>query len=745
MNWNLIILVFGVLINLVLGLFVALRNPKSATHVLFFLLSIDIAAWSVANYIAVSTFDVLVALDWTRIVMALAVPQAILFYFLTSTIPSARILLPKKLIISLVIIGAIVMGACVSPYLFTSLIFVQKSPSPTPGPAMPFFVLVAVGSLIAGVITLWKRLRSATGVLRPQLQIIGLGIVLMFSLIVLFNFVLVVIFNISSYVSASPLYTLPFVLAVAYAIVKHKFLDIRAVIARAVSYSVLMTLFGICYALIFALTSSLLVSPSIDPKFIGISTAAALMMLVTFPLVKRGVEKATDSLFFKGAYNMSEVLYRLTQILARTLRLEDLAHQFLQGVTTELHIDHACVILMNEGRVFTVFTQGYVIPPEVQETDASLISAHGKTHLKDDETDPRVISFCTALDASVVLPLETSQRVIGMLCLGSKLSGNRFSQEELSHFEILASEVAVAIENSLSYEEIKRFNTTLEVEVAHATDDLRQANEKLTELDKLKDEFVSLASHELRTPLTSIRSYLWMALSGKGGSVTDKQKYYLDRAFLSADRLIRLVNDMLNISRIESGRLAVQFSRTDVPRMIREVVAEVQPKIDEQGLMLHIREPEHPLPDIIADTDKMKEVLINFIGNAIKFTPRGGSITVVSQLIGDFVQVSVHDTGLGFEVGESEKLFKKFSTLNSHGHVQSAQYQSTGLGLYISKGIVSLHGGSVAAHSDGVHRGAMFSFTLPVYTPQKREELQRKYVTDGLGIIHSSLEVEKTV
>lgn len=736
---------FGVCINVMLGLFVVLRNPKSATHVLFFLLSLDIAAWSIANYVAVSTTDLLAALYWTRIVMALAVPQAVLFFFLMATIPSRHLSLPNKLMIPLLVMGAIVMGACMSPYLFTSLIFVNNAPSPTPGPAMPLFVLVAVGSLVAGGITLWKRLHTATGVLRPQLQIIGLGIVCMFALILLFNFVLVVMFSISSYVSASPLYTLPFVLAVAYAIVKHKFLDIRAVIARAVSYSILMTLFGICYALIFALTSSLLVSPLVDPKFIGISTLAALTMLVTFPFVKRAVEKATDSLFFKDAYNTSEVLYRLTQILARTLRLEDLAHQFLKGVTTELHIDHACIILMNEGRVFTVFTQGYVIPPEVPEREAAMISTLGNIHLKDDEKDSQIIGFCAALDASVVMPLETSQRVIGILCLGSKLSGDRFSQKELSHFQILASEVAVAIENSLSYEEIRRFNTTLEAEVTHATDDLRQANEKLTQLDKLKDEFVSLASHELRTPLTSIRSYLWMALSGKGGVVPDKQKFYLDRAFSSADRLIRLVNDMLNISRIESGRLAVQFSRTDVPCMIKDVVSEVQPKIDEQGLTLHINTGERPLPDIIADVDKMKEVLINFIGNAIKFTPRGGTITITAVSVGEYVRIMVKDTGLGFDAGESEKLFQKFSTLNARGHVQSAQYQSTGLGLYISKSIVSLHGGEVSALSDGHNKGSTFSFTLPVYTPQKREELQRKYGTDGLGIIHNSVVQEKPV
>lgn len=745
MNWNVLILICGVLANSILGLAVVLRNPTSVTHVLFFLLSADIAAWSVSNYFAVNTTDILLTLYWTRIVMALAVPQAILFFLLLSTLPKPRFTMPIKHLVSIIVLGIVAIVACISPYLFPSLIFVNGTPSPTPGPAMPLFVIVAVGSLIAGVIAWWKRLCTSQGDIRLQLQIIGIGIVSTFALILLFNFILVVVFNISSYISASPLYTLPFVSATAYAIIKHKFLDIRSVIARAVSYSIVMMLFGVSYALLFALTSSLLVSPSVDPQLIGISTLAALVMLVTFPLVKRGVEKATNAIFFKDAYNMSEVLYRLTRILARTLRLEDLAHQFLNGVIHELHIDHACIVLMHEGRVFTVYTEGYEVPPEVPEREAAMISAVGRVHLKDDEKDPQIVGFCTALDASLVLPLETSQRVIGMLCMGTKQSGDRFTQEELSHFEILASEVAVSIENSLSYEEIRRFNTTLEAEVAHATDDLRQANDKLTELDKLKDEFVSLASHELRTPLTSIRSYLWMALSGKGGDVNEKQKYYLDRAFSSADRLIRLVNDMLNISRIESGRLSVQFSRVEIPRIIKEVIAEVQPKIDEQGLLLQMDLHDDRLPDVIADIDKIKEVLINFIGNSIKFTPRGGSITVSALPENDYVRVSVTDTGLGFEGDDAEKLFHKFSTLSGNTQTQAKQFQSTGLGLYISKSIVSMHTGQVRAVSPGRNKGSMFSFTLPNYTPKKREDLQRKYTVEGLGIIHSSLDVQKNI
>lgn len=739
MNWNLLILIFGVLLNNTLGLIVALRNPKSATNTLFFLFSIDIALWSVANYIAISSTDLLTALYWTRIVMALAVPQAILFFLLLSTIPNKQLTLPRWVPIFFGVIGIVAAAASVSPYLFTSIIFVNGSPSPTPGPAMSLFVVVAVGSLVAGVMTLWNRLRRSSGVLRLQLQIIGIGIVCMFVLIFLFNFIFVVVFNISSYVSASPLYTLPFVIATAYAIIKHKFLDIRFIIARAVSYAVVISLFAVVYALLFALTSSFLISPFIDLKFIGVSTAAAIVMLITFPLVKRTIEKATDAVFYKNKYDTSAVLYHVAQIMARTLRLEELAHQLVVSIDREFQTEHACIMIVNHGKIVSMYTDGYDKPPEVHEHTGSYISALGKVRLRDDEKDPQIAAFFTSLDAAIILPLETGQRAIGLLCIGNKRSGELFSDEDISTLEIIASEAAVATENSLSYEEIRRFNVTLEDEVKSATVDLRRANEKLEQLDKLKDEFVSLASHELRTPLTSIRSYLWMALSGTGGSLSEKQKYYLDRSYASTERLIKLVNDMLNISRIESGRLAVQFSRTDVPTLIKDVLAEIQPKIDEQKLICNVQMSNGKLPDIIADSDKIKEVLINLLGNAIKFTPRGGEISIAAYERSDQVEISVTDSGIGFNPTDESRLFMKFSTLRAAHSGGPQLFQSTGLGLYISKSIIAMHGGVMKASSQGEGKGATFSFSLPIYTPSKRESMQKKYSYDGLAIIHSSL------
>lgn len=737
MNVHLSTLIIGIVANIVIGLVVLLRNPKSATHKIFFFLSIDTVLWSIANYIALGTRDILLALYWTRIVMALAVPQAVLFFLLIHTLPYMRIRIHTAFLFAYAGIAIGTSGLCLSPYLFPSAIFVRGAPSPTPGPAMPVFVFVAVGSVIAAIVTLIVRVRHSHGIEKMQLQVVGIGVAVMFLLIVVFNFVLVIFFETSAFVSVSPLYVLPFVGSTAYAIARHKFLDIRFVVARAVSYTILISLFGLVYALVFALTSSLLISPFVDPKFIAVSTVAALVMLLTFPIAKRSIEKMTDSVFYKDRYDSSALLYTITKIMARTLRLEELSRRLLQSINREFQIEHSCVVLINDGKIFTLYSEGYKAPPEVPEHTASYIAAIGKVRLQEEEVDKQIMAFFASVQAAAIFPLETSKRPIGVLCVGHKQSGELLNEEDINTLTIIASEAAIAMENALSFEEIRRFNITLEHEISRATVNLRSANEKLQELDKLKDEFVSLASHELRTPLTSIRSYLWMALSGKGGILSEKQYYYLDRSFTSTNRLIKLVNDMLNISRIESGRVAVQFVRVSLSKLISEVMSEIQPKLEEKGLVFS-RQGVENVPDIIADMDKIKEVLVNLIGNAVKFTPRGGHISLIVSEDSGQVRVTVADTGIGFDPGKSDKLFRKFGTLASASGAPQSPL-STGLGLYICKSIIAMHRGIIQARSEGEGRGASFSFTLPIYTPSLRDELQNKYPTEGLGIIRSSM------
>ena len=738
MNVNTSILYIGISVTFLMGLVVYLRNRKSATNILFFLFNIDIVLWSIANHLAFQTRDILSVLYWTRIVMALAVPQAMIFFLLIHTLPSDKIRLPIRLLVPYVILGISTVVICVGPWLFPSLIYVNNTPSPTPGPAMPLFILVAVGSVIAGIVTLIRKVIAARGIVRMQLQIMIIGIICMFAFILFFNFILVVVFSNSTYVSISSLYTLPFIAATGYAIIKHKFFDIRPILARTVSYTILISGIGISYALLFSLASALFVTNAMDPRFVVISTSAALLMLISFPFLQRVVTKATDSIFYKYFYDPQDVLFTLTEIMARSLRFEDLTHQLLQTLNKQLGITKSCIILFNQDRVFSIVLEGFTSSPEIPE-EAILKIGTNNTMLVREQEQTEGNKLLDELSMEAVIPLVTSQRHIGILCVGEKLSGDVYGKDDLTVLEILAPEAAVAIENSLSYEEIRRFNITLEEEVTQATEDLRHANTKLEQLDKMKDEFVSLASHELRTPLTAIRSYLWMALSGKGGPINEKQEYYLDRAFKSANRLIKLVNDMLNISRIESGRLSLHLERIDVGLLIHDVVAEVKPKIAEGQLHLEISSLQQ-VPAVIADIDKIKEVLINIIGNAIKFTPPNGTISITCHQDPQYVTLAITDTGIGLKKDDIPKLFTKFSTIPNQTMNPGNTFLSTGLGLYLSKSIIEMHSGTLTASSEGEGKGSTFSFNLPIYTEELLKTIQKKYETQGLELIPTQLD-----
>ena len=291
--------------------------------------------------------------------------------------------------------------------------------------------------------------------------------------------------------------------------------------------------------------------------------------------------------------------------------------------------------------------------------------------------------------------------------MGNKLSGDIFTEQDIRLIEILTPEAAIAIQNAKAYEEIRRFNITLQEEVNKATKDLQEANIKLQELDKLKDEFVSLASHELRTPMTAIKGSLSTILDGYTGQINASTKEFLTAAFNENDRLIRLVNNLLNISRIEAGRITFTITKIDLDKLIKEVVKNLQMSATEKNLTLMYKDDN--LPSIImGDEDKVKEILINLIGNALKFTHQGG-VTVSVFEKDNQVTTAVSDTGHGIAKEDQDLLFKKFSQVRGSYAKQSG---GTGLGLYISKKMIEGMKGNIWLESE-VGKGSTFYFSLP--------------------------------
>lgn len=263
------------------------------------------------------------------------------------------------------------------------------------------------------------------------------------------------------------------------------------------------------------------------------------------------------------------------------------------------------------------------------------------------------------------------------------------------------------------------------------------------EVDSLKDDFISVASHELRTPMTAIKSYLWMALNKQDKKIDPKKmRHYLQRSYNATDKLIKLVNDMLNISRIESGRISLNFEKMSLYDLSKEVVESFSHQVQRAEIKIIVMSKNNKF-NIIADSDKIKEVFFNLIGNAIKFTPKNGKITVKFEQNNDFIITSITDTGLGMTPEHINNLFQKFGIIKGTyqtNQVAGINSQGTGLGLYICKQIINLHQGKIWGDSSGPNQGSTFSFSLPSYTFNHLKMYQKQYQhTSNFGIVHSKI------
>ena len=248
---------------------------------------------------------------------------------------------------------------------------------------------------------------------------------------------------------------------------------------------------------------------------------------------------------------------------------------------------------------------------------------------------------------------------------------------------------------------------------------LEKANQELKRVDEMKSEFVSVASHELRTPLATIKNAVQLLLKGKTGEINETQVDFLTMAEKNINRLTNILNDLLDLSRIESGKVGMKFEELDLQGSIHFILSSFRPQADGKSIRLEMVAPEN-LPFVYGNREKVEQILTNLIGNAIKFTPEGGKVVVSAKLesgVRNTVGVSVRDSGIGIPEDQLEKVFEKFHQLESPLHHSTS---GTGLGLAIAKGLVEAHQGQIWVESE-VDKGSTFTFTLPLARGEKRE------------------------
>jgi signal transduction histidine kinase len=248
----------------------------------------------------------------------------------------------------------------------------------------------------------------------------------------------------------------------------------------------------------------------------------------------------------------------------------------------------------------------------------------------------------------------------------------------------------------------------LENKVAERTRELSEANAKLQELDRLKSEFLATMSHELRTPLNSIIGFTGIVLQGFAGGLNEEQKKQLSMVYGSAKHLLGLINDILDLSKIESGKFTLSESQFQIDEVVSEVVQSLSPTTSQKGLKL-VREIPPDMPPITSDRKRLFQILLNLVHNAVKFTEQG-EIRIECLAVNGELEVSVADTGIGIKKENMEMLFESFRQIDG---TSQRRYQGTGLGLYLCKKLVELLGGRIRAESE-YGKGSRFTFVIPV-------------------------------
>ncbi|MFZ3031842.1 MAG: ATP-binding protein [Candidatus Moraniibacteriota bacterium] len=297
--------------------------------------------------------------------------------------------------------------------------------------------------------------------------------------------------------------------------------------------------------------------------------------------------------------------------------------------------------------------------------------------------------------------------VIGLILL---IGSQYFFTKELINLILISVTLLLAIGfGAMLIRSVKQeINRKEELQVL--TQELAQANQELKRLDAAKSEFISIASHQLRTPLTAIKGYISLVLEGSYGKVIPSVQDVLNKVYTVNNRMGQLVEDLLNISRIESGRVQYNFAEASIEPIVADVVDMFALMAKEKKLALKMKLPKKSLPKLSLDVNKIREVISNLIDNALKYTREGG-VTVSVEGEENAVVVRVADTGIGVDPGDAKRLFEKFTRSSE---TMKLDVSGTGLGLYVGKNFVEAHGGLLSIESEGKGKGATFVIRLPL-------------------------------
>ena len=550
-----------------------------------------------------------------------------------------------------------------------------------------------------------------------------------------------------------------FPLTITYAIVRHRLWDVRTIIHRTFVWLLLTIL------LFVPLFVVLLLGTDLWPRMSRLDQAVALTTV--FLLANawlRAAKPKLDHMFQRRDFDQVEVVAAFGQAMVGLVRPDDVARTLLSTLEETLYPETAIVAFRRDGHTLWTEIDAQEVqhgsgPVDVAAFLAALASHCTAVDREQIDTDLSLLSvrdearrYFESTDAQVLTPLVHGGRLLGIIRLGEKRNLQPYSRGDLEFLDRIGAAAAVGLTNAVLFERVDRqrqalsaLTETLEQRVVARTRDLELVNTKLSlandslrDLDRMKSRFFANISHELRTPLTMILAPVEAMLGGEFGHYDAGQREHLGGIRRSAFELLKLVEDLLDLSRLEDCRLRLRLAPTDVGELVGRMVDFARPLARRKDIALDFETPGAVVAEV--DAPKLERVLVNLVSNALKFSDVGGRVHLKLTADEQQVVIAVEDSGIGIESEALENIFNRFWQVDAS---ITRRHGGSGIGLSLARELAELHGGGIEVISEP-GTGSTFTVRLPLRADelpphrierrQQQEPVDEVRRTDDLGL-----------
>jgi signal transduction histidine kinase len=737
------------ILSFFLAFFVIKKKFNSSLGRIWFFIGLSVGAWSLGLWGVIRADNLLEANVYQYLFSIGGILSPIAYFrFIVSLLKLEKE--KGKEIFLIYVIGIILIVLSFFPIFKVGMELVEGTNANywiVPGPLyyiFPFFFLFVIGyAIMLGM----QNFVYQKGFLRSQvLYVLVAGVVVFLGGVTNFFPQITKVYPIGNY------FLIIYLVSMAYVIVRFRLMGIKFIVSRLYVYLIVAVFTYIYFQYILYV------------HILALSSRANLFQLMLFDLFSslvfaiillpflNYIQRSSDILFFRGQ-NPRQLIKDLSIKIGGVIDLMQLVSMLESEFKRLLGTEKISVLIAKKGSanefMLLEVAKGKIKKMAVKKGFELFerLKLTKKLVLRDEILDEMGISRkifyeMEHFEAEVAMPLRTHHKTIGLLFLSQKMTQDAYSKEDIEFIEIISSQVAVAIENARLYAEIKAFNKRLKLEVKEAIGDLENTNkdltktnlklvfayEKLHKLDRAKSEFLSIASHQLRTPLTSIKGFTSLLMEGTYGKVSNQVNVVLSKIFISNERLINLVEDLLNISRIESGRFVFDLKENEICPLLESVVDSFAVPAKAKNIEIEYHHPTKKIPPFVFDKNKMQELLSNLLDNAVKYT-KEGIIKVTLKQEAKKIQITIKDSGMGIPKGETEYIFDKFQRGKG---VTQVNTEGVGLGLYVCKKVIEAHNGKIWAESEGIGKGSEFfvelssDFRPKLTNIQKQRLLQEK-------------------